>query len=88
MQIANFAVNYTGRPFMQGFTENRGLMVSLALVFGLVFCTAAELSPDWNEMFEVVPLPDAFRQNLLRVMAIDLVGAFAWDRICRMLFRW
>ena len=85
MQVATFACNYQGHPFMQSLSEHKLLGRSLAVVYGVVVLAALEVLPP--ELFEMVPLPDeAFRYTLLGYMLADTIGAIALDRVVRKLF--
>lgn len=75
-------VNYKGRPFMQGITENPAFLWSVSLVCGGAFACAFERVPELNQMLQLVSMPDdAFRWTILRLLAATTIGAFLWDRL-------
>ena len=86
-QVAVMLVNYKGRPWMRGATENPALLYSLlGLVAGLVVA-AWELVPVLNSTLGLVPLPnDEMRYMLLGLIGATLLGAFVWDRLCLAIF--
>jgi manganese-transporting P-type ATPase len=86
-QVNVFTVNYKGRPFMQGLTDNRMLLRSLLFVAGIVvFCTA-EISPDVNELMELTPWPDASLQRSVGTyILVDFAAAWLWDKLMWLLF--
>ena len=88
MQVSSFAVNHRGRPFMQGLTENRGLLFCLLALSGITWISALEVSPEWNSFFELVPFPTAeFRWMMIAIMAFDCVGAWVLDRLICLAFK-
>merc|ERR1719240_1599339 len=69
-QVAVMLVNYKGRPWMRGATENPALLYSLALCVAAVCVAAWEVVPYLNETLGLVPLPtDAMRYQLLYILA-------------------
>ena len=86
-QVAVMLVNYKGRPWMKGVTENPGLLYSLAGCVAGVTAAAWEIVPQLNEYLGLVPLPDdATRYTLLGLIAATLVGSLVWDRLCVLVF--
>lgn len=86
-QVTVFFVNIQGRPFMTGITENRPLLWSLAGTFILVFMFASESVPQMNRYFQLVPFPDeAFRNFILTILVMDLLGTFVFDRLMKFFF--
>jgi cation-transporting ATPase 13A1 len=86
--VSTFAANYRGRPFMQGLRENRALFRGLAVAAFVVFACALNLSDDLTSLFEMVPFPsEQFRVDLLQLLLLDLLGAFAIENSLRALFR-
>lgn len=73
-QVATFAINHRGRPFMQSLSENKPLRNSLMATGGFTLACAAELFPDWNEFLELVPLPTPeFRYTMVLILVLDYV---------------
>ena len=86
-QVTVFVVNLQGRPFMTGLTENRPLLWSLVVTFILTFMFASETVPGLNKYFQLVPFPDdAFRNFILKLLAIDVSGTFFFDRLMKLFF--
>lgn len=80
-------VNYKGRPWMKGATENPALLYSLAACVAGICVAAWEVMPYLNETLGLVPLPtDDMRYTLLSILGVTLVGSFVWDRLCVALF--
>jgi manganese-transporting P-type ATPase len=86
-QVTVFFVNIQGYPFMTGITENSPLLWSLAGTFILVFMFASESVPQMNRYFQLVPFPDeSFRNFILAILVLDLVGTFVFDRLMKFIF--
>lgn len=86
-QVTVFFVNIQGRPFMTGISENRPLLWSLAGTFILVFMFASESVPKMNRYFQLVPFPDdSFRNFILTILVLDLIGTFLFDRLMKLIF--
>merc|ERR1719502_229533 len=86
-QVAVMLVNYKGRPWMRGATENPALLYSLAACVAGIVVAAWEVLPYLNTTLGLVPLPtDAMRYTLLQILAITLLGSLLWDRLCVALF--
>lgn len=86
LQVSTFAVNYRGEPFMESLRENKPLLYSLFFSGGAIVMLASGLVPDISQQFELVELPDEFRNTVLQVLAADIFGAYLIDRICLFLF--
>jgi cation-transporting ATPase 13A1 len=86
-QVTVFVVNLQGRPFMTGLTENRPLLWSLLATFILTFMFASETVPGLNKYFQLVPFPDdAFRDFILKILAVDVFASFCFDRLMKFVF--
>jgi cation-transporting ATPase 13A1 len=86
--VSTFAVNYRGRPFMEGLRENIALYRGLVFAGFIVFACALNLSDDLTEFFQMVPFPsEDFRMDLLKLLVLDLAGAFAIERSLRFIFK-
>lgn len=86
-QVTVFVVNLQGRPFMTGLTENRPLLWSLLATFILTFMFASESVPSLNKYFQLVPFPDeAFRNFIIKILAIDVTVCLLFDRAMKLLF--
>jgi len=49
-------------------------------------CAATEYNAELSQLMELVPFPDEFRETLVQTIFIDLVGAFAVEKITSFLF--
>jgi cation-transporting ATPase 13A1 len=86
-QVSVMLVNYKGRPWMRGATENPALLYSLGALVASVVVAAWEIVPLLNSTLGLVALPtDQMRYELLALIATTLAGSFAWDRLCVALF--
>ncbi|TDG45395.1 hypothetical protein AWZ03_008161 [Drosophila navojoa] len=86
LQVATIAVNYKGHPFMESLRANRMLLCAIGASAALVLFLTTGIVPGLTQFFEIVDFPTNFRQTLLLVLIVDIVGAFALDRICSFLF--
>lgn len=86
LQVATIAVNYKGHPFMESLRANRMLMCAIGASAALVLFLTTGAVPGLTQFFEIVDFPANFRMTLLAVLVVDIVGAFALDRICSFLF--
>uniref|UniRef100_A0A915Q1N7 Cation-transporting ATPase n=1 Tax=Setaria digitata TaxID=48799 RepID=A0A915Q1N7_9BILA len=80
LQVATFAVNYRGHPFMESLLENKPMLYSLLFSGCAVFTLASGISPELTEKFELVELPIEYRKALLSCIAVDLLICFIIDR--------
>ncbi|XP_037362164.1 endoplasmic reticulum transmembrane helix translocase [Talpa occidentalis] len=81
MQMATFAINYKGPPFMESLPENKplvwSLIVSLLAIIGLLLGS----SPDFNSQFGLVDIPVEFKLVIAQVLLLDFCLAFLADRV-------
>jgi hypothetical protein len=86
-QVSVMAVNYKGRPFMLGTTENAALLWSLALCAIGLFVAVNEVVPELNTYLGLVPFPNEdIRRGVVVCVAVSMFGSFIWDRICLFFF--
>lgn len=86
-QVSVFVLNYKGRPYMQGLTENKALLNSLVLMAAIVVVCTAEFSLDLNEAMELTPWPSRELQvNVGGVIFMDFVGSTVVDRLSKFIF--
>nr|XP_012596902.1 manganese-transporting ATPase 13A1 isoform X1 [Microcebus murinus] len=80
MQMATFAINYKGPPFMESLPENKplvwSLVVSLLAIVGLLLGS----SPDFNSQFGLVDIPVEFKLVIAQVLLLDFCLALLADR--------
>ncbi|VDO27618.1 unnamed protein product [Brugia timori] len=81
LQVATFAVNYRGHPFMESLLENKPMLYSLLFSGSAVFALASGISPELTEKFELVELPVKYRKALLSCITVDLMACFVIDRM-------
>jgi manganese-transporting P-type ATPase len=86
LQVATFAINYKGRPFMESLSENKPLLWSIIFSAGAVFVLACNLSPETCEQFQIVKIPEDFRLIIISVIVSDLILSFVIDRLLAKLF--
>lgn len=85
--IAVLFVNYKGRPWMIGMTENHPLFLSIFACIGGVAACAWQLSPQLNTMIHLHPFPDDdFRYKVMTMVLLSIVGTFIWDRLMLLIF--
>jgi len=86
LQVTTFLVNYRGHPFMESVTENKPFFYSILMATGAVVCLISRVIPDFNEQFEIVPIPAELQKSMFALLAMDVVGSFVLDRICMWFF--
>ena len=87
--VATFAVNYSGRPFMQSLRENKALFRALAAVALFIAACALNVSHDLLELCELVPFPsDEVRVHRIgAIEALVLAGEIRASDVFSLLFR-
>uniref|UniRef100_A0A8C3ALA2 Endoplasmic reticulum transmembrane helix translocase n=1 Tax=Cyclopterus lumpus TaxID=8103 RepID=A0A8C3ALA2_CYCLU len=85
MQMATFAINYKGHPFMESLTENRPLLWSIALSGLAIVGLLTGSSPEFNEQFALVDIPTEFKLIIAQVLVVDFVAALLVDRVLQFL---
>ncbi|KAM6913978.1 endoplasmic reticulum transmembrane helix translocase [Lycodopsis pacificus] len=85
MQMATFAINYKGHPFMESLTENRPLLWSIALSGLAIVGLLSGSSPEFNEQFSLVDIPTEFKLIIAQVLVVDFVAALLVDRVLQFL---
>lgn len=58
LQVATFAINYKGHPFMESLKENKPLLYSIIFSAGAVFVLAGRLMPEFSDQFQIVEFSD------------------------------
>jgi cation-transporting ATPase 13A1 len=86
VQLATFAVNYKGHPFMQDLRSNRPLCYSFIGSAIVVFACVNGWSPNLAEQLSVVEFPLEYRPIVLATIVGDFFGSLAIDRLCEYLF--
>ncbi|KAG7259629.1 hypothetical protein CRUP_036753 [Coryphaenoides rupestris] len=85
MQMATFAINYKGHPFMESLSENRPLLWSIALSGLAIVGLLSGSSPEFNEQFALVEIPMDFKLVIAQVLVVDFVAALLVDRVLQFL---
>jgi cation-transporting ATPase 13A1 len=81
LQIATFAVNYQGHPFMESLRGNKPLLYSIFFSFTLVISLIFNLLPQLTEQFQIVLIPDDMRLIVFFVVLGDVILAYIIDRV-------
>lgn len=81
MQMATFAINYKGPPFMESLPENRPLVWSLAVSLFAIVGLLLGSSPDFNSQFGLVDIPVEFKLVIAQVLLLDFCLALLADRV-------
>ncbi|XP_068939231.1 endoplasmic reticulum transmembrane helix translocase [Petaurus breviceps papuanus] len=81
MQMATFAINYKGPPFMESLRENKPLLWSLGISTAAVAGLLLGSSPDFNSQFGLVDIPVEFKLVIAQVLLFDFCVALLVDRL-------
>nr|XP_033771928.1 manganese-transporting ATPase 13A1 [Geotrypetes seraphini] len=81
MQMATFAINYKGHPFMESLRENKPLLWSIILSGLAIVGLLTGSSPEFNEQFGLVDIPFEFKIVITKVLFADFCLAWLIDRI-------
>ncbi|XP_075049909.1 endoplasmic reticulum transmembrane helix translocase [Mixophyes fleayi] len=81
MQMATFAINYKGHPFMESLRENKPLLWSIVLSGMAILGLLSGTSPEFNEQFGLVDIPMEFKLVIAKVLCLDFCLAWVVDRI-------
>ncbi len=85
-QVAVMAVNYKGRPFMEGLSDNKGLRYSLLFVSGIVLICTLEVLPEINQAMQCAPMPSFDLQlRVIGLCMIDICLSWVFDFVIRAL---
>jgi len=60
-QVSTFAINFQGRPFREGITENSALYYGLLGVAAVAFSGATDFVPEFNRWLQLVDMDSAVR---------------------------
>lgn len=82
LQIATFAINYRGNPYMESLLNNKALLYSIVASASVVLALAAGVMPELAIQFEIIDFPSEFRIILLLVLFADFFFSFLVDRTC------
>ena len=78
--IAVLLVNYKGRPWMKGLTENHSLFLSVfACVAGCAAC-AWGIFPELNTLIHLEPFPnDEYRWRIMSLVGVSIADGIGWS---------
>ncbi|GAA5951154.1 hypothetical protein JCM3765_002402 [Sporobolomyces pararoseus] len=85
-QVSTFAINFQGRPFREGITENSALYYGLLGVAAVAFSGATDFVPEFNRWLQLVDMDSAFRLRLCITMVLDYGGAWIADIVLKYFF--
>ncbi|KII85628.1 hypothetical protein PLICRDRAFT_166290 [Plicaturopsis crispa FD-325 SS-3] len=85
-QVSTFAINFQGRPFREGIRENPTLWWGLVGASAVAFSGATDFMPEMNRWLQIVVMEDSFKFRLTATMAIDFVGCWLIEIVCKHLF--
>ncbi|XP_068277824.1 endoplasmic reticulum transmembrane helix translocase isoform X2 [Nyctibius grandis] len=85
MQMATFAINYKGHPFMESLQENKPLLWSIVLSGLAIVGLLTGSSPEFNEQFGLVEIPAEFKMVITQVLLADFFLALSVDRMLQFL---
>ncbi|EPQ51606.1 endoplasmic reticulum Ca-transporting P-type ATPase [Gloeophyllum trabeum ATCC 11539] len=85
-QVSTFAINYQGRPFREGITENPALYWGLMGAGGVALSGATDLVPELNRWLQIVEMNGPFKVRLTAAIIIDFIGSWLLEVVCRSLF--
>ncbi|NP_001121512.1 manganese-transporting ATPase 13A1 [Xenopus tropicalis] len=85
MQMATFAINYKGHPFMESLRENKPLLWSIVISGAAILGLLSGSSPEFNDQFGLVDIPMEFKFIIAQVLFIDFCTAWAVDRVLQYL---
>ncbi|KAK8945412.1 putative cation-transporting ATPase [Platanthera guangdongensis] len=86
IQVATFAVNYIGRPFNQGISENRPFRYALFAALAFFVAITSDVFRDLNDWLKLVPLPEGMGVKLLLWAALMFSGCYGWEKLLRWSF--
>ncbi|TFK24085.1 endoplasmic reticulum Ca-transporting P-type ATPase [Coprinopsis marcescibilis] len=85
-QVSTFAINFQGRPFREGISENRALWWGLVGASAVAVSGATDLIPELNRWLQIVEMTDSFKLRLTSSMVIDFIGCWIIEKVCKALF--
>ncbi|XP_028679762.2 manganese-transporting ATPase 13A1 [Erpetoichthys calabaricus] len=85
MQMATFAINYKGHPFMESLRENKPLLWSIVVSGLAIVGLLSGSSPEFNEQFALVDIPTEFKLVIAQVLVVDFMLALLVDRLLQFL---
>merc|ERR1719219_1933300 len=86
LQLATFAINYRGHPYMESLWENKALLYALSATASFILILALGWLLELDEQFGIIEFPAEYRQMLIRVLSLDFFLSLFIDRLCLLLF--
>lgn len=80
MQMATFAINYKGHPFMESLRENKPLLWSIVISGLAIVGLLTGSSPEFNQQFGLVDIPMELKMVIACVLVVDFLVALGIDR--------
>ncbi|XP_060710941.1 manganese-transporting ATPase 13A1 [Hemiscyllium ocellatum] len=80
MQMATFAINYKGHPFMESLRENKPLLWSIVISGLAILGLLTGSSPEFSEQFGLVEIPTELKIVIAEVLVADFLVALMLDR--------
>lgn len=81
LQTSNYAVNYRGRPFMESITENKKMLYTLTIPILTLVAIVLGWFPEFTLWFQLVEFEGEYRTNVIKIICVDIFGAFLVDRV-------
>ncbi|KAI0079207.1 endoplasmic reticulum Ca-transporting P-type ATPase [Panus rudis PR-1116 ss-1] len=75
-QVSTFAINFQGRPFREGISENPALYWGLVGASAVAFSGATDFMPELNRWLQIVEMTTSFKVQLTAAMIIDFAGCW------------
>ncbi|KAF9042913.1 cation-transporting ATPase [Panaeolus papilionaceus] len=85
-QVSTFTINFQGRPFREGIRENTALWYGLLGASAVAFSGATDFLPELNRWLQIVEMEGSFKFRLSTTMAIDFIGCWVIEVVCKHLF--
>ncbi|BGP13232.1 hypothetical protein JCM10213_004997 [Rhodosporidiobolus nylandii] len=85
-QVSTFAINFQGRPFREGITENSALYYGLLGVAAVALNGATDFQPEINRWLQLVDMQWSFRLRMCVTMVLDFGLAWIVDIVLKALF--
>ncbi|KAK0440984.1 endoplasmic reticulum Ca-transporting P-type ATPase [Armillaria borealis] len=85
-QVSTFAINFQGRPFREGISENNALWWGLVSASAVAFSGATDFMPELNRWLQIVEMESSFKVRLTTSMIVDFAGCWVIEVVCKYLF--
>jgi len=85
-QVSTFAINFQGRPFREGLSENPALYYGLLGAQAVALCGATDFMPEMNRWLQITEMETPFMIRLTLSMILDFAGCYLTEITCKYLF--